>query len=204
MDADSPAELLDHRSLPAADGVERAIELLKGAERPAIMAGTGLYWAHGEDALRALAEELRIPVFVNGLGRGCIPADHELAFSRARGKGLKEADVALVVGVPMDFRLGFGGSFGEDTQIVLLDSAEPDREPPREPALRDVRRHPGHARCAALGRRPRPLGLGRGAARDRDREARRRSRRISTTTAPRCTRCASTTSCARCSTATPS
>jgi len=135
VDADSPAELLDHRSLPAAEGVERAIELLKGAERPAIMAGTGLYWAHGEDALRALAEELRIPVFVNGLGRGCIPADHELAFSRARGKGLKEADVALVVGVPMDFRLGFGGSFGDDTQIVLLDSAEPDRRPPRDPAL---------------------------------------------------------------------
>ena len=135
VDADSPAELLDHRSLPAAEGVERAIELLKGAERPAIMAGTGLYWAHGEDALRALAEELRIPVFVNGLGRGCIPADHELAFSRARGQGLKEADVALVVGVPMDFRLGFGGSFGDDTQIVLLDSAQPDRRPPREPAL---------------------------------------------------------------------
>ena len=135
VDADSPVSPLDHRSLPAADGVERAIELLKGAERPAIMAGTGLYWAHGEDALRALAEELRVPVFVNGLGRGCIPADHELAFSRARGRGLKEADVALVVGVPMDFRLGFGGSFGEDTQIVLLDSAQPDRRPPREPAL---------------------------------------------------------------------
>ncbi len=135
VDADSPADLLDHRSLAVADGVEQAIELLKGADRPAIMAGTGLYWAHGEDALRAIAEELRIPVFVNGLGRGCIPADHELAFSRARGKGLQEADLALVVGVPMDFRLGFGGSFGEDTQIVLLDSAEPDRRPPREPAV---------------------------------------------------------------------
>ena len=96
------------------------------------MAGTGLYWAHGEDALRALAEELTIPVFVNGLGRGCLPADHELFFSRARGKGLKEADVAIVVGVPMDFRLGFGASFGEDTKIVLLDSAEPDRKPPRD------------------------------------------------------------------------
>ena len=135
VDADSPAELLDPRSLAAAEGVERAIELLKGAERPAIMAGTGLYWAHGEDALRALAEDLRIPVFVNGLGRGCLPADHELAFSRARGKGLKEADVAVVVGVPMDFRLGFGGSFGDETQIVLLDSARTDRRAPREPAV---------------------------------------------------------------------
>ena len=70
--------------------------MLAEAERPVIMAGTGVYWARGEDELRALAEALGIPVFLNGMGRGCLPADHELCFSRARGKGLKEADVALV------------------------------------------------------------------------------------------------------------
>ncbi|HEX5608962.1 MAG TPA: acetolactate synthase [Solirubrobacterales bacterium] len=107
---------------PAA-GVEEAVALLAAAERPAIMAGTGLYWGHGEEELRALAEALGIPVFLNGLGRGCLPADHDLAFSRARGTALKGADVALVVGVPMDFRLGFGGSFGEETKIVRLDVA---------------------------------------------------------------------------------
>jgi acetolactate synthase I/II/III large subunit len=106
-----------------AEGIEEAAALLAAAERPAIMAGTGLYWGRGEDELRALAEALGIPVFLNGLGRGCLPADHELAFSRARGTALKGADVALVVGVPMDFRLGFGGSFGEETRIVRLDVA---------------------------------------------------------------------------------
>jgi acetolactate synthase I/II/III large subunit len=106
-----------------APGVEEAAALLAAAERPAIMAGTGLYWGHGEGELRGLAEALGIPVFLNGLGRGCLPADHELAFSRARGTALKGADVALVVGVPMDFRLGFGGSFGEQTKIVRLDVA---------------------------------------------------------------------------------
>ena len=104
-------------------GVEEAAALLAGAERPVIMAGTGLYWARGEDQLRALAEALGIPVFLNGLGRGCVPADHDLAFSRARSTALKGADVALVVGVPMDFRLGFGGSFGEETKIIRLDVA---------------------------------------------------------------------------------
>jgi acetolactate synthase-1/2/3 large subunit len=107
---------------PAA-GVEEAAALLAAAERPAIMAGSGLYWGHGEDELRALAEALGIPVFLNGLGRGCLPADHELAFSRARGTALKGADVALVIGVPMDFRLGFGASFGEETKIIRLDVA---------------------------------------------------------------------------------
>ena len=106
-----------------AEGLEEAAALLAGAERPAIMAGTGLYWSHGEEELRALAEALGIPVFLNGLGRGCLAADHELAFSRARGAGLKGADVALVVGVPIDFRLGFGGSFGEETKLIRLDAA---------------------------------------------------------------------------------
>ena len=71
---------------------------------------------------------------MNGLGRGCMPADHDLYFSRARGKALKEADVALVVGVPMDFRLGFGGSFGDETKIVVIDSIQGDRPNPREVA----------------------------------------------------------------------
>jgi acetolactate synthase-1/2/3 large subunit len=64
-----------------------------------------------------------------------VPADHELFFSRARGTGLRGADVALVVGVPMDFRLGFGGAFGDDTKIVVVDRAEPDRDHPRRPAV---------------------------------------------------------------------
>jgi acetolactate synthase I/II/III large subunit len=131
VDADGPAAEVDPLLVPAAEGIEQAAQLLRVAERPVIMAGSGLYWAHGEHALRALAEELRIPVFVNGLGRGCIPADHELAFSRARGQGLKGADVALVVGVPMDFRLGFGESFGEDCKIVAIDSCPPERAHPR-------------------------------------------------------------------------
>src|SRR5204862_7320092 len=95
----------DLTALPVPEGVEQAAEILKAAERPVIMAGTGLYWAHGENALRVLAEELQVPVFLNGLARGCVPADHERFFSRARSHALKGADVALVIGVPMDFRL---------------------------------------------------------------------------------------------------
>jgi len=131
--SDADASLPDIAGEPPADGgeIERAAALLRGAERPVVMAGTGLYWAHGETELRRLCEELRIPVLVNGLGRGCIPADHECFFSRARGDALKGADVALVIGVPMDFRLGFGGSFGEDTQIVAIDRVRGEREHPR-------------------------------------------------------------------------
>jgi acetolactate synthase-1/2/3 large subunit len=54
-----------------------------------------------------------------------------LAFSRARAKALAEADVAVVVGVPMDFRLGFGKVFGPQTQLIVADRSEPEREHPR-------------------------------------------------------------------------
>ncbi len=121
---------------PEADELDAAIALLRAARRPVIMAGTDLYWGHGEAALRALAEELRIPVFLNGLARGCLPADHELFFARTRSAALRDADVALVVGAPLDFRLGFGASFGAETQIVAIDRARPARDHPREVAAR--------------------------------------------------------------------
>ncbi len=117
----------------AAAQIDRAAALLRAAERPVIMAGTGLYWGRGEDALLALAQELRVPVFLNGLGRGCLPADHELAFSRARSAGLGQADVALVIGVPLDFRLGFGAAFAEGAEVIAIDVAEPLRPHPRAP-----------------------------------------------------------------------
>ena len=127
--------------------------MLGAAERPVIMAGTGVYWSHGEGELQQLAEELGIPVFLNGMGRGCLPADHDLCFSRARGQGLKGRDVAVVVGVPLDFRLGFGGSFGEETKIIWIDE-EPERARPptagrRLRAGRRDRRDAGGAARAA-------------------------------------------------------
>jgi acetolactate synthase-1/2/3 large subunit len=136
-EADAAASLPDPAAAaPAADGdaLDRAAKLLRAAERPVVMAGTGLYWARGEDALVRLCDELSVPVFLNGLARGCVPADHPRFFSRARSTALRGADVALVVGVPMDFRLGFGGSFGDDTQVVVIGSSRPERPHPREPA----------------------------------------------------------------------
>ncbi|SON62980.1 Acetolactate synthase large subunit IlvG [Mycobacterium simulans] len=127
--------------LPAATSpdntdLDRAAALLSTARRPVIMAGTNVWWGHAETALLRLADALQIPVLMNGMARGAVPADHPLAFSRARSKALGEADVALIVGVPMDFRLGFGGVFGSDTQLIVADRAEPEREHPRPVAAR--------------------------------------------------------------------
>ncbi|MDQ3957645.1 MAG: thiamine pyrophosphate-binding protein, partial [Actinomycetota bacterium] len=84
--------------------VARIAEALGAAERPVLVAGSNVWLDRAEDALRALVEAAELPTFTNGQGRGCLPADHRLCFSRARSQAFREADLVLVVGTPMDFR----------------------------------------------------------------------------------------------------
>ncbi|HUP75873.1 MAG TPA: acetolactate synthase [Acidimicrobiales bacterium] len=106
------------------DAVARAAALIATAHRPAIIAGSDVYFDSAWGALRAAAESLRVPVFMNGLGRGCLAADHELAFSSSRSMLKREADVVVVIGTPLDFRVGFG-SFGDAQVLHVVD--HPDR-----------------------------------------------------------------------------
>jgi acetolactate synthase-1/2/3 large subunit len=106
---------------PDPDLVAQAAALVAGASRPAIVAGSDVWWDGAWESLRRCVEALRVPTFLNGQGRGCLPADHELAFARTRS-ALKEADVVVVVGTPLDFRLSFG-SFGTAQVVHIVDDA---------------------------------------------------------------------------------
>jgi acetolactate synthase-1/2/3 large subunit len=88
--------------------VDRAADLLATAERPVIMAGSAVWWCDAAESLRALAEEIEAPVFLNGSGRGSLAPDHPLFFSLARRSALGGADLILLVGTPLDFRLNYG------------------------------------------------------------------------------------------------
>jgi acetolactate synthase-1/2/3 large subunit len=101
----------------------RAAALLAEAHQPAAIAGTDVHLGEATDALLEFVESNQIPTFVNGLGRGCLPADHQLAFSRTRGLLKSAADVVVVIGTALDFRLSFG-RFGEAKVIHLVDSPE--------------------------------------------------------------------------------
>jgi acetolactate synthase-1/2/3 large subunit len=105
------------------DALTAAAEALAAADRPLLVAGTDVWLGGAWQALRSLAETVQAPVIQNGMGRGCMPADHELVFSRARGTALSEADLVVVVGTPMDFRLGFG-AFGDAGVIHVVDAPE--------------------------------------------------------------------------------
>ncbi|MGH2828686.1 MAG: acetolactate synthase, partial [Actinomycetota bacterium] len=110
-------------SSPTITGADDVARLLEASERPVLMAGSNAYLDRAETQLRGLVERGRIPTFMNGQGRGCLPADHELAFARSRSRAFQEADLIIVAGAPFDFRLGFGENFGPGTKVVHLDSA---------------------------------------------------------------------------------
>ena len=88
-----------------------------------LVVGGDVYFDWAEIPLRSWAETARVPVFANGMGRGTLPADHELAFARARSVALRAADLVIVAGTPLDFRLGFG-VFGDARVVHICDTPE--------------------------------------------------------------------------------
>ena len=88
--------------------------LLAAARRPVLVLGSDVWLGGAETQARLAAEELRLPVITNGQGRGILPPGHELQVTRARSTALREADLVVVVGAPLDFRLGYGEFGGQD------------------------------------------------------------------------------------------
>jgi len=104
------------------DLVKRAAKALQDAAHPVIFAGSGVRWSEAHDALEALADAMKVPVYLNSLGRGCLPPDHPSFFSASRKHALGKADVLLALGVDWDFRLGFGRkSLPEDLTVIQVD-----------------------------------------------------------------------------------
>ena len=111
---------------PAPAQLDEVARLLASAQRPLLILGSDVWLGRAEEAARDFAEALRLPVITNGQARGVLPAGHELLVSRARGLALAEADLVIVVGTPLDFRLRYGrfGPQGSPAPVVhVADSA---------------------------------------------------------------------------------
>jgi len=108
---------------PDGDALARVAALLGGAQRPVLVVGSDVWADHAEQAARRAAEALGLPVIANGLGRGVLPAGHELLVTRARSLAFGAADLVIVAGAPLDFRLGygaFGGRSERPARVVQL------------------------------------------------------------------------------------
>jgi acetolactate synthase-1/2/3 large subunit len=107
---------------PDPDAVASLTELIARAERPAFLVGSDAYWDGAWAELEAAAAALGVPCFFNGLGRGLLAADHPLTFLRTRGLLKQRADLVVVIGTPLDFRVGFG-RFGAARVAHVVDAA---------------------------------------------------------------------------------
>jgi acetolactate synthase-1/2/3 large subunit len=116
--------------------VERAFDLLRSAQRPVALVGTQLRWSRRREAYPAFVDTFGMPVYVNGLGRGSLPPEHPYFFSQTRKDALKQADVVIIYGTPLDFRLGYGreSHFNPDAKLIQvdLDGSEIGRNRPIE------------------------------------------------------------------------
>ncbi|MFC6017641.1 acetolactate synthase [Plantactinospora solaniradicis] len=118
---------------PDPDQVAEAARLIAAAERPVIIAGSDVYAGDAVAALREAAEALRVPVFTNGMGRGALPPGYPLNFAKARRTALGGADLVVVIGTPLDFRLGFGEFSG--ARVVHIVDAPSQRATHVEPTV---------------------------------------------------------------------
>ena len=99
---------------PDSDATDRIAGLLAGAERPVLILGTDVWADHADEAALRFVDAVGVPVITNGMGRGVIPGGHPLLATKARGQALGGADLVIVVGTPLDFRLGYGVFGGKE------------------------------------------------------------------------------------------
>src|SRR5438132_19781 len=113
------------RSVPIAGDVERAVALLRSAERPVVLAGSGAFFSGAGEALRSFIQRTGIPVTTTSAARGLLDDDHPRCLGGLvhGGIALASADVALVLGSRFNANLVYGGPplFSPGQQVIQVD-----------------------------------------------------------------------------------
>jgi acetolactate synthase I/II/III large subunit len=125
-----PMPVSDSAPAPDSREVERALALLRSAERPVIIAGSGVWWADAGAELREFIERTSLPLYTITMAKGSVSDEHPLcmgyadpALNQAVHTAFKEADLFLVLGKRIDYRLALGGPrlFGPDAKFIQVD-----------------------------------------------------------------------------------
>jgi oxalyl-CoA decarboxylase len=115
------------RQLPAPDSIKRALDILKGAERPLIILGKGAAYAQADEAIRELVEKSGIPYLPMSMAKGLLPDTHPQSAGAARSLVLKESDVVMMIGARLNWLLshGKGKSWGDKPKKFIHIDIEP-------------------------------------------------------------------------------
>ncbi|MQM17540.1 hypothetical protein Taro_050510 [Colocasia esculenta] len=110
--------------------IEKAVSLLRHAERPLIVFGKGAAYARAEDSLKMLVERTGIPFLPTPMGKGLLSDTHELSATAARSLAIGKCDVALVVGARLNWLLHFGEPprWSKDVKFILVDISKEEIE----------------------------------------------------------------------------
>ncbi|MGQ9863354.1 MAG: thiamine pyrophosphate-binding protein [Bacteroidia bacterium] len=139
-----------------ADLPEKILSYLERAEKPVLLLGSQILFSPHVKSLPRIASALKVPIYVNGMARGSLPPRHEYLFWHSRKAALAQADLVILAGVPLDFRLNYGESLSENAHLIRLDrdplELNRNRIPavgavcdPLEPLHRVVQRYVGTA-----------------------------------------------------------
>jgi len=113
-DVDAPAAPTPALLAPDGDDVAAVAAAIDAARRPVLVLSSDVWMDGGEAAALEFAEDAQLPVITTGQGRGILPRGHELLVTRARSVAFANADLVIVAGAPLDFRLGYGRFGGRD------------------------------------------------------------------------------------------
>ena len=102
--------------------IKQVADILHSAERPMVLAGSDVWWNDAAEELREFVEMIDAPVFLNAMGRGSIPSDHPNLGSLGRRYGLVKSDTVILIGTPIDFRLGYGADsmFPQSPRLIEI------------------------------------------------------------------------------------
>ncbi len=105
------------------EAIARVIGLLREAERPIVLTGSGILYAQASRQLQEFVEAAGIPFYTTPQGRGVVPDDHEYSYPRMRSTALREADLVVVVGTRLNYVFGHGRPprFAADARFVRID-----------------------------------------------------------------------------------
>jgi acetolactate synthase I/II/III large subunit len=109
------------RLSPDREAVREALEILRSAQRPMVMAGTSVKWSNASAAMNRFIAETHMPAYTNGMGRGTVPPDSPEFLNRSRREALQQIDAIVLAGTLLDFRMRFGATIPADAKIIQLD-----------------------------------------------------------------------------------
>lgn len=107
---------------PSAEAVTRAMQLIAGAKRPALIIGKGAAYAKVENELKELVDKAGIPYLPMSMGKGVLPDEGPLSALACRSSIMEEADVVVLVGARLNWLLSRGhGKWSQTVKFVQLD-----------------------------------------------------------------------------------